>query len=157
MRISVRHIIRLLSIWAALLSFAVACGEPVENGTFVKQSERTPEAEYEFSVDLSDSLSRHALYFYTVIDASADTFENMPGVIPLQVEAVSPSGRTYRETVGMDKNDCIGGSLHSKQYEHVYRSGFSPVEYGIWTVRIAVPGEERFPGLRGFGLRHVKI
>ena len=50
MRISVRHIIRLLSIWAALLSFAVACGEPVENGTFVKQSERTPEAEYELLI-----------------------------------------------------------------------------------------------------------
>lgn len=146
-------------VWTAFFLFvsAVSCGAPEETGAFVRSTGKDDGGNYRFSVDYGDSLCRYSLYFYTVIDASTDDFDAMPRIIPLEVEAISPSGRLYGETVGIDKDSCMRRSSYSRQYESLYRNGFVPVEYGQWTFRVKVIGEERFPGLRGLGLKSVPV
>ena len=152
----VLHSVLLPSLAACLLLSVLSCGAPAEKGEFVRQSGKTSDG-YVFSVDMSDSLCLHALYFYTMIDASPSVFEKMPDIIPLQVKAVSPSGKVYMENVGIRKDGFSKASFYSRRYEPLYRSGFSLSEYGQWSVRVMIPGEERFKGLRGLGLKHEKL
>ena len=134
----VLHSVLLPSLAACLLLSVLSCGAPAEKGEFVRQSGKTSDG-YVFSVDMSS------------------VFEKMPDIIPLQVKAVSPSGKVYMENVGIRKDGFSKASFYSRRYEPLYRSGFSPSEYGQWSVRVMIPGEERFKGLRGLGLKHEKL
>ncbi len=139
-----------------LILASVSCSEPDGKEKFVRQNARGSDGSYCFTVDFSDSLCRYTMSFYTMADVSDRDFADMPKIIPLSIRAVSPSGRTYAETVGLDKDSHIRNDSFSKQYESVYRRGFSPVEYGEWTIMVTIPGEARFQGLRGLGLKYVK-
>lgn len=138
-----------------LIFLAASCGEPAENGSFVKQSGRDTYGRYMFSIDLSDSLRKHTILIYTMIDAGRKDFGRMPELLPFSILAVSPSGREYAENAGLPKDSYSREEPFSRQYEAVYREGFEPSEYGIWKIYITVPGENRFPGLRGIGLKHI--
>lgn len=139
-----------------LLCTAVSCGTPAEESSFVRQSDRDSSGKYAFKVSLDDSLHRHTLEIYTMIDAPEKAFGSMPGMIPLHIEAIAPSGKRYAETVGIPKDSCTIENSFSRQYGSVYRQGFVPSEYGEWTIQIKVVGEDRFPGLRGLGLKHTE-
>ena len=141
-------------LFLMMLSAAVCCSAPAGRETFVKQSVRDSGGRYVFSIDLGDSISVHTLEFYTMIDASDRDFDAMPAMIPLRIEAVSPSGEEYSETVGLPRDSYVRKTPFSVQYGSVYREGFVPSEYGMWTLSVKVLGEDSFPGLRGMGLRH---
>lgn len=140
-----------------LLAALSSCAAPEENGTFVRNTGKSPGDSYSFTVDLGDSLCRHALYFYTVMDASAKDFDSMPRLLQLRIEAVSPSGDVFSEEAGIDKYSYTRRGSFSVQYESLYRSGFTPVEYGRWAFRVEVLNGDDFPGLRGLGLKHEKL
>ena len=139
---------------AVVFSVAMSCGRPAEDGQFIRKSSLQDDGTYRFKVSMDDSLRKHSLALFAVIDVSGRDFESMPQVIWLQIDAVSPSGKLYSEKVGLDKDSHIRDTFFSRQYESVYRSGFSPVEYGEWTIGIKMADEDSFPGLRGIGLKH---
>ena len=145
----------LLALAAFIVLVAASCRAPQENGVFVRCTEKDVLGAYRFTVDLGDSLHSHALYFYTVIDARAG--KGGTGLIRLQIDAVSPSGRRFSEMAGIDSGCYRYGSPFSRQYESLYRSGFDPVEHGQWELIVKVLNEEDFPGFRGLGLKHEKL
>ena len=93
---------------------------------------------YPFSLDMSDSLARYTVSFYTAIDGKRQTV-----AVPLQVIWVSPSGKNYSETVYMKAGVRSGD-------REVYRSGIVPNEYGEWTLAIASLHDVK--GFRGIGV-----
>lgn len=140
----------------AALAMCLSCGRPSVSESFVRQSGRDSLGRYCFSLDLSDSMRSNSLYFYTMIDAADCAFREMPSEMPLHVELVSPAGKHFCEDVSIVKDSFAVRSQFSWQYELPYRTGFMPVEYGEWHMAVTVAGENRFPGLRGLGMRHIK-
>lgn len=147
---------RYLPVFVSVLFFFSSCSEPVSKENFIKQSGREADGSYKFDIDLSDSLRSNTLYIYTMIDAADREFEGMPSFIPLKIEAVSPCGTAYSETVVIPTGDFVKSTPYSRQYEALYRSDFKPVKYGKWSLSISVLGENNFKGFRGVGLKHIK-
>ena len=123
---------------ALILCFAaVCCSRPPSEEDFVRADEAC-RGVYPFSADMSDSLCTYSIFFYTKVDNVRDSIE-----IPVRVELLSPSGQKYSEDVSMRAG-------HSKGDKRIYRSSVSPVEYGIWELKLSPLIEIR--GLRGMGL-----
>ncbi len=142
----------------AILSLFVyfSCSEPSIRENFIKQSDKNADGSYRFNLDLSDSLRSNTLCIYALIDASEPEFEKMPSLIPLRIEALSPSGARYSEEVGIPIDSFVKSTSYSRQYESLYRSGFYPVRYGEWILSVTVIGEDKFKGFRGIGIKHIK-
>lgn len=152
---SAADIFRALSAVLPLCVF-LSCSEPATRENFIKQSDKDADGSYRFNIDLSDSLRSNTLYIYALIDATESEFGKMPSLIPLKVEAFSPSGTEYSEEVGIPTDSFVKSTRYSRQYESLYRSGFNPVQYGEWELSVTVLDEDKFQGFRGVGLKHVK-
>lgn len=119
---------------ALALVFAFSCERPDSVETFVR-SDQTVNGCYSFPLVLDDSLSTYSLSFYTRMRVKAKTS------IPLDITVVSPSGQEYAERVYMK----IGNRKGDRE---CYRSGFTPSEYGNWTIILSVAEDVRnFPGI----------
>lgn len=155
MQKAVADVLRLLSC-ISLIFQVFSCSEPMVSETFIKQSGREADGSYIFSLDLSDSLRSNTLYIYALIDAPESAFSRMPEELPLRIEAESPAGERYTETVAVPVDSFVNATKYSRQYESLYRSGFHPAQYGKWELSVKVLDEDRFIGFRGIGLKHIK-
>ena len=105
---------------------------------------------------MSDSTCRYTLTLFTMLDAPPREINGMPALMELHVTAVSPSGRSYTEKVGLPRDGAAREDFFSRQYESLYREGFIPSEYGRWDISIKIQDEDKFRGLRGLGLKYTK-
>ena len=122
---------------AAFVLSLCCCSRPTEMEVFVKSADAVGGV-YSFELPLEDSLATYDLSFYTRVDAPVG--HRPQGSVALDVRWESPSGETADETVHMDA---------SKQIE-AYRSGVSPLEPGVWTLKVQVVNPPE--GLRGLGV-----
>ena len=125
--------------FVALLAVCIisGCQRPTSIETFVKVSEME-HGSYRFTLDMSDSLSRYDLSFYTHVDNLKKACS-----IPLHVVFVSPSDKVYDEMVYLNVKSS-GDALEA------YRTDCVPSEFGVW--KLMVSPEESPAGLRGMGL-----
>ncbi len=114
-----------------LLWGAASCARPtsVEQFAFDDGS-----GQFDFTVDMSDSLYLYDLSFYTRLESRLS-----PPGFPLRVYLTSPSGVTYAESLFYDASEALVVP---------YRSGLVPVEYGVWQLSVRARAE----GLKGMGL-----
>lgn len=148
--------IRRSFLWTVAVLIVSACGAPVDNESFVRRGDRSSDGGYVFSVDMSDSTCRYTLTLFTMLDAPPREINGMPALMELHVTAVSPSGRSYTEKVGLPRDGAVREDFFSRQYESLYREGFIPSEYGRWDISIKIQDEDKFRGLRGLGLKYTK-
>ncbi len=143
------------ALWlAALIAAAVSCSAPASYESFVKVSGTDSLGRYCFTLDMTDSLSRYDIYFYTRIDARDRAFGEM-GDIPVEVLLVSPEEVEYGERVYIPKNAYDHGLHPSRDYEVLYRRGAVPVVPGRWQLLLSVDSAG-VSGLRGMGVRLVR-
>ncbi len=98
------------------------CERPVETEVFVSSVDAA-DGVYSFPVDMEDSLSSYDFWFYSRL------FSGSRGNLELRVSWISPSGRSFYETVFMEKVDSRG-------VRELYRSGMVPSEYGEWRLNV---------------------
>ena len=127
----------LLILSAALL--LSACREPASVETFIPGK-----GPYEFTLDMADTTVVYNLDFYTRVDALSG--QAIPSETQLVVRWTSPSDSLFTETVYLP--------LAAQVYEP-YRAGVSPVEAGIWKLKVSAPSAPE--GLRGLGLVLTKM
>lgn len=135
---------------AVLVAAMSSCSQPRTAESFVKTSDAGPSGRYEYVLDMTDTLARYDIYFYTRLDVDDSAFGAM-GDIPVNVFLVAPDGVGYSETVYISKTSFSGKS-GSKDCDVPYRRGFAPVVYGNWTLFLTV-NPDTVPGLRGMGVR----
>ena len=150
------HVLVLLCLMPVMAAFT-GCSEPCQREVFIKSNDRDGTTAYTFPLDMSDSLCRYDISFYTRIDCDGESFSAMPPAIALEITCISPSGQKYAETVSIPKDSFIDESHFSKEYKVPYRAGLIPVENGIWEMSVTVMDEKEFPGLRGWGTITRKI
>lgn len=126
-----KRILHLMAILVVLSS----CVRPSSSETFIKAADAHG-GMYTFELDLSDSLVRYDVSFFTRIDGLSSAFQ-----LPLQVVWESPYKDIYDEMVYMPVPKS-GEALE------LYRSAIEPSVYGTWKVYVH-PGEtpEGFCGL----------
>jgi len=124
-----------LAIFAVLCVFS--CRKPELTEQFLRE-DQSHFGIYTFDVDMSDSLSTYSVSFYTAVDGKKSQI-----CVPLQVVWLSPSGKTYSETVYMTAGNSSGD-------RELYRSGLVPYEFGRWTIGIASLHD--IEGFRGMGV-----
>lgn len=123
-----------LILLALALFCASACKKPASFESFVRQDQSVNGC-YTFPLEFDDSLATYSISFYTRMKVKAHSS------IPVEVMAISPSGEEYSETVYMK----IGNRKGDRE---VYRSGFTPSEYGTWTLVLSpAAGIRNFPGI----------
>ena len=122
-----RHIV----FWVLLLMGAAACTRPVSEEQYVFDD---GSGQFDFQVDMSDSLCVYDLSFYTRLESR----QSPPG-FPIRVYLISPSGKRFSESLFYDASAALVVP---------YRSDLSPVEPGVWTLSVRARAE----GLKGMGL-----
>lgn len=128
----------LLTVAAAALVLSLCrCSRPTETEVFIKAADAVGGV-YSFDLPLEDSLSTYDVSFYTRVDAPAG--RRSGGSLELNVLWVSPSGERAGETVHMDTAKLL----------ETYRTGVSPLEPGVWTLKVKVKDPPE--GLRGLGV-----
>lgn len=145
----INHPAVIIAVLAALLT---GCARPTSTEQFLKVGAKSPDGLYHFVLDLSDSLSRYDVSFYSRIDCNnikAASVRNFP----MTVTWTSPSGQKYNETVYFDVSGWTEGSgFYTKQYLIPYRMGITPVEWGEWDLAVRVDADRFVPGFRGVGV-----
>ena len=116
---------------ALLLLGAAACVRPssVEQYVFDDGS-----GQFDFAVDLSDSLCVYDLSFYTRLES-----RQAPPGFPVRIYWTSPSGTQYAESLFYDASNGLVVP---------YRADLQPVEFGVWQLSVRARAE----GLKGMGL-----
>lgn len=116
---------------ALLLCGAAACSRPssVELYAFDDGT-----GQFNFDVDLSDSLCAYDLSFYTRLESRF-----APPGFPMKVYWTSPSGTVFGETLFYDASAGLVVP---------YRADMQPVEFGVWKLSVRAKAE----GLKGMGL-----
>ena len=135
---------RFASLIVVVLLAAVSCRQPRSVELFMPGAT----GPFEFSVDMSDTLSVYDFDFYTRLDGRHRDIESDVET-PLTLVWEAPSGGLYVETVYIS----LAGSsatFYSRQVRVPYRSGVIPSEAGVWSLRASLPVS--VPGLRGLGL-----
>ena len=114
-----------------MLLLGAACSHPqsVEQYVFDNGS-----GQFDFQVDMSDSLCVYDLSFYTRLESRLS-----PPGFPVRIYMTSPSGVTYSESLFYDASASLVVP---------YRTDLKPVEYGVWTLSLFTRAE----GLTGMGL-----
>lgn len=130
---------------AALLLALFSCSSPSSFEDYVKIQDKQG-GMYAFTIDMTDSLSRYDISFYTRLDGNTKT-----STMPLDIRWVSPDGQEYGERAWF----CAGAegvrvvdTFFSRQMTAPYREGLVPVVPGIWTLKVATDA----PGMRGLGV-----
>jgi len=132
-----------------VLSFSGSCCEPSSREFFVKSSAKDAGGRYSFNLDMRDSLSMYSVNFFTRIDNGA--LECIPN-LAVDVLLVSPSGKEYAERVYLPKEAYISDGNFANDCDIPYRTGFRPVEHGVWKMFLTVPDENSVYGFRGMGI-----
>lgn len=128
----------LMTIAAAALVLSLCrCSRPTETEAFIKAADAAGGA-YSFQLPLEDSLATYDISFYTRVDSPAG--RRSGGSLELNVLWVSPSGERAGETVYMDTSKLL----------EAYRTGVSPLEPGLWTLKVQVKDPPE--GFRGLGV-----
>ncbi|MBR4826540.1 MAG: hypothetical protein IKZ91_01485 [Bacteroidales bacterium] len=125
---------RLVPLLALML--LASCSQPPSREYFQRSD---GSGEYEFALELTDSLASYDFSFYTAMDRPVFVRDTL-SCFPMQVLWRSPSGRYFSETVYYPVSHKIV----------LYRKGVVPSEYGTWTVSVTLPEEPK--RLRGLGL-----
>lgn len=133
---------RRVSLLAVVLPLLFSCTPPSSTEEFIKVSEAR-NGIYSFKLDLSDSLSVYDLSFYTRVDRNSLETKGENPRIRLVATWISPSGKTFTETVYMPAGDAEG-------IIRKYRTGVQPKEFGEWTLNVKAFSQEK--GFRGLGL-----
>lgn len=133
---------RRASLLAVVLPLLFSCAPPSSTEEFIKVSEAR-NGIYSFKLDLSDSLSVYDLSFYTRVDRNSLEMKGENPRIRLVATWISPSGKTFTETVYMPAGDAEG-------IIRKYRTGVQPKEFGEWTLNVKAFSQEK--GFRGLGL-----
>lgn len=126
-----RHNGLFLSWILVLLLGAVSCARPDSVEQYVFDDGN---GQFDFKVDMSDSLCVYDLSFYTRLESRLS-----PPGFPVRVYLTSPSGVTYSESLFYDASASLVVP---------YRTDLQPVEYGIWSLSVRARAE----GLKGMGL-----
>ena len=114
-----------------LLVGAACCTRPDSTEQFVFDDGG---GQFDFTVDMSDSLCTYDLSFYTRLESRLS-----PPGFPIRVYLTSPSGTVYSESLFYDASASLVVP---------YRTGLEPVEYGRWQLSVRARAE----GLKGMGL-----
>lgn len=130
---------------AVLLS---ACSAPRVSEVFVPSSQKDSLGRYAFELDMSDSLASYDISFYTRLDCSVYSFDNVVD-IPVYVWLTSPSGELFAEQVFLPKRGFSAERPGSYDCMMEYRTGCIPAEYGQWGMALSV---SPITGLRGMGV-----
>ena len=121
----------LILLLSVLLLGAAACSRPQSLEQYVFDD---GSGQFDFEVDMSDSLCVYDLSFYTRLES-----KDCPPGFPVRIYLTSPSGVTYSESLFYDA---------SSSFVVPYRTDLKPVEYGVWTLSLRTRAE----GLTGMGL-----
>ena len=121
----------LIPVLGALLLLAVACQRPLTTETYVFDN---GSGQFDFEVDMSDTLCVYDLSFYTRLESRLS-----PPGFPIRVYLTSPSGVVYGESLFYDASTGLVVP---------YREDLRPVEYGSWLLSVRARAE----GLQGMGL-----
>lgn len=147
MRISLRTVIIIV-----LATLSAGCARPTSTECFLKASDKSADGLYHFLLDLSDSLNRYDVSFYSRIDCNnikAASVRNFP----MTVTWTAPSGQKYNETVYFDFSaETDGSDFYTRQYLLPYWLGITPVEWGEWDLAVRVDADRFVPGFRGIGV-----
>ena len=114
-----------------LLLGAVSCVRPASEEQYVFDD---GSGQYDFMVDMSDSLCVYDLSFYTRLEKRL-----APPGFPVRIYLTSPSGVTYSESLFYDASVSLVVP---------YRTDLRPVEHGVWILSVRAKAE----GLTGMGL-----
>jgi hypothetical protein len=134
------------------MAAAAGCARPDSVERYISADDREASGLYRYSIDLSDSTATYDLSFYSRIDLGKLRMAEIQD-FPLTVTWTAPSGRRYRETVYFGVFDSDKGSdFYSSQYRKPYRTGFRPVEWGVWDMAVQVNFGNEVPGFRGLGV-----
>lgn len=130
----------------------VSCTPAGQNQEFLKMNQRDSLGRYVFNVEMTDSLQRYDVDFYTRLDIKRSVFRLMDDI---RIDAlwIAPDGNEYAETVYIPKLSCTNATAFSKEYISPYRKNLTPVIYGKWTLCLTVP-EENLIGLKGMGVSY---
>lgn len=118
-------------------SVMAGCVKPASEEYFVRE-DQSVDGVYSFMLDMSDSLCKYDVYFYTKVDGKKNIVN-----LPVQIIWTSPSGQQYSEQVYMK----VGAKFGDKE---LYRSSLVPVEFGSWN--LCVVSLNDIKGLRGMGV-----
>lgn len=115
----------------------VSCGAPIVSDEFRAISERDSLGRFAFDLDMSDSLVKYDIAFYTRIDSGEKSFSQMTD-IPINVEFTAPSGEVYSEDIYWPKSSFNTERMGTYDSCVDYRVSCEPVEYGIWKMCLTV-------------------
>lgn len=131
-----------------------ACVRPPAEEAFVRADRADAEGGYVFEADMSDSLCRYDWEFYVVLACNDRDYAAFGGA-EFRLRLQSPSGENYGETVFFGREDLAGGNFFEKHFRLRYRENTTPVEFGLWKVRVFLhlpEGGGCVPGGVGFRL-----
>ena len=126
------------------LFLAAACSNPKSVEPFVPAD--GDEAEYSFTLDLSDTTLVWDLGFYGRIDGTREELEGLD-VLPMTVYFTAPDGTQYGEKVQVPLHRDNPLSL---SFDETYRRGMKPVQPGTWELTLTAPDAPE--GLTGIGI-----
>ena len=122
---------------AVMPLLVLSCARPASDESFVFFDE---DGYANFTLDMKDSLD-YSLQLYIYADASPED------TLAVQIDYMSPREVLYREDVTLTAADAASGGVLTR----VLRSGFRPVNYGIWKASVRMTGE--YENVNGAGLR----
>ena len=114
----------ILSAFLMLMSMS-GCGGPDSTQEFIFYRDS---GIYQYSLDMTDSLSTYEILFYTRMETVDST-----SVFPIYLVLESPSGEKYQDTHIFDYN--VGKVSR-------YASDLDPYEHGIWTLTLNVRSDD---------------
>ncbi|MGN0189487.1 MAG: hypothetical protein ACI395_08235 [Candidatus Cryptobacteroides sp.] len=113
-----------------------SCAEPLVESGYMRSADAPVAGHYVFDLNLTDTLSTYTLSFYSVIDGVTDGCP-VPEM-DVEVGLRSPSGQKFSETVGLPSGKWRREGKMQAVFREVYRDGFVPSEYGVWTLELDV-------------------
>lgn len=149
----IRSVVVTLAGLAAVF-MVCSCGQPLVESGYLRSGDAPAPGRYVFDLNLTDSLSTYTLSFYSVMDL-AESSCTAPD-IALEISLQAPSGRTFGETVALPSGMWRSDGKMQAVLREVYRDGFVPSEYGVWTMELKVnPACEELCGM-GYELKRNK-
>lgn len=115
----------------------VSCGAPIVSDEFRSISQRDSLGRFAFDLDMSDSLAKYDITFYTRVDCGEKSFSLLQD-IPITVEFASPSGELYSEDIYWPKSSFDTERMGTYDACVDYRVSCVPVEYGEWKMCLTV-------------------
>lgn len=139
-------------IAALVLLVLASCARPSSYEDFVRVGSKGEDGLYHFTLDLSDSLARYDLSFYSRIDCGNVKMSTLRD-FPMEITWISPEGQKYKEKVYFPIHQSSEGSdFYSHHYRLPYRTGLAPKVAGEWELTVQIDADDHIPGFRGIGV-----